>query len=258
MVLVDTHSHIYLNEFDNDREQVIKNAFTNNVSKILFPNIDSSTVAPLLKLAGDYPNNFFPMMGLHPTSVKNDYLEELKNVELWLKKEKFYAIGEIGIDLYWDKTFKIQQIDAFEKQIELAINNDLPIVIHTRSSFELIFDIIGKYKIDKLRGVFHCFTGNNEQAEKIISLGFKLGIGGIVTFKNSGLDKVVQNVDLENILLETDSPYLSPAPKRGKRNESANIIYIAEKIARLHNVTIDKLAEITTQNAKELFNITIL
>ncbi len=257
MILVDTHSHIYLNEFDNDREQVIKNAFSNNVTKILFPNIDSSTVAPLLKLTKEYPNNFFPMMGLHPTSVKNNYLEELKNVELWLEKEKFYAIGEIGIDLYWDKTFENQQIDAFEKQIELAIKHNLPIVIHTRNSFDKIYDIVKNYKNRKLRGVFHCFTGNIEQAKKIISLGFKLGIGGIVTFKNSGLDKVVQNVDLKNIILETDSPYLSPAPKRGKRNESANIIYIAEKIAQLHNVTIDKVAEITTQNAKELFNINI-
>ena len=255
MILVDTHSHIYLNEFDYDREQVIKNAFNNNISKILFPNIDSSTVAPLLKLTKEYPNNFFPMMGLHPTSVKNNYLEELENVELWLKKEKFYAIGEIGIDLYWDKTFKQQQIYAFEKQIELAIKYDLPIVIHTRNSFELIFDIIENYKSSKLRGVFHCFTGNIEKAEKIISLGFKLGIGGIVTFKNSGLDKVVQNIDLKNIILETDSPYLSPVPKRGKRNESANIIYIAEKIVDLHNSTLNKIAEITTKNAEQLFNI---
>ena len=253
MILVDTHSHIYLSEFDNDREQVIKNAFNNNVTKILLPNIDSSSVVPLLKLNKDYPDNFFPMMGLHPTSVKNNYLEELRNVELWLNKEKFYAIGEIGIDLYWDKIFKNQQTDAFEKQIELAIRHDLPIVIHARNSFEMIYDIVKNYKTGKLRGVFHCFTGNIEQAEKIISLDFKLGIGGIVTFKNSGLDKVVQNIDLKNIILETDSPYLSPAPKRGKRNESANIIYIAEKIAQLHNVTINKVAEITSQNAKKLF-----
>ncbi len=257
MILVDTHSHIYLNEFDNDREQVIKNAFNNNVTKILLPNIDSSSVVPLLKLVKDYPYNFFPMIGLHPTSVKSNYLEELENVELWLKKEKFYAIGETGIDLYWDKTFKNQQIDAFEKQIELAIKHDLPVVIHARNSFEMIYDIVKNYKNSKLRGVFHCFTGDIEQAEKIISLGFKLGIGGIVTFKNSGLDNVVQKIDLKNIILETDSPYLSPAPKRGKRNESANIIYIAEKIAQLQNVTINKVAEETTQNAKEIFNIKI-
>lgn len=255
MQLIDTHSHLFLPEFDSDRDQVILNAQQNGVEKVLLPNVDGSTINDLLKLVEKYPDYCYPMIGLHPTSVKEDYKEELKKTENWLEKRNFIAIGEIGIDLYWDKTFKTQQEEAFRYQIELAKKYDLPVVIHARDSFDEIFTIMDEIIDDKLKGVFHAFTGDEIQAKRIIEWGFKIGIGGIVTFKNSGLDKVVHNIDINHIVLETDSPYLAPVPHRGKRNESAYLPNIAQKIAEIKNISIKEVAEITTYNAKQLFKL---
>lgn len=255
MQLIDTHTHLFLPEYNSDRDQVILNAQKNGVEKVLLPNVDRSTIHDLLKLVDEYPDYCFPMMGLHPTSVKENYKEELKQIETWLEKGKFIAIGEIGIDLYWDKTFKIQQEEAFRYQINLAKKYNLPIVIHARESFDEIFHIMNDVIDDNLRGVFHAFTGNEFQAQQITQWGFKIGIGGIVTFKNSGLDKVVHNIDINHIVLETDSPYLAPVPKRGKRNESSYLTYIALKIAEIKNISLNEVAEITTYNAKQLFKL---
>ncbi|NOQ23979.1 MAG: YchF/TatD family DNA exonuclease [Bacteroidales bacterium] len=255
MQFIDTHTHLFLPEFDDDRNKVIVNAKENGVEKILLPNVDGTTTDSLLDLASKYPDFCYPMMGLHPTSVKENFKEELENVEHWLQQRKFYAIGEIGMDLYWDKTYKIQQEKAFRYQIDLAKKYDLPIVIHARESFDEIFEIMDDVIDDKLFGVFHAFTGTDNQAKRIIEWGFKIGIGGIVTFKNSGLNEVVHNIDINHIVLETDSPYLSPVPKRGKRNESANITHIAEKIAEIKNITLREVAEKTTFNANQLFNL---
>jgi TatD DNase family protein len=255
MNLIDTHTHLYLSAFDNDREQVIKSALNDGVRKFLLPNIDNSTILPMLKLTGQFPEACFPMMGLHPTSVKDDYNKELIMVSNWLPKETFCAIGEIGIDLYRDKHFFQEQNRAFRYQIELALEHNLPVVIHSRQSFEVIINVLKEFKDQQLRGVFHSFTGSLEQANKAIELGFKLGIGGIVTFKNSGLDKVVEKISLEHIVLETDSPYLAPAPRRGKRNESAFLLYIANKLAEIFSTDIEKVADITSANTIELFGI---
>ncbi|HAF28283.1 MAG TPA: hydrolase TatD [Bacteroidales bacterium] len=255
MQLIDTHTHLFLPEFDSDRDQVILNAQQNGVEKVLLPNVDGSTINDLLKLVEKYPDYCYPMMGLHPTSVTEDYKEELKKTEIWLEKRKFIAIGEIGIDLYWDKTFKKQQEEAFRYQIDLAKKYDLPVVIHARDSFDEIFTIMDEIIDDKLKGVFHAFTGDEIQAKRIIEWGFKIGIGGIVTFKNSGLDKVVHNIDINHIVLETDSPYLAPVPHRGKRNESAYLLNIAQKIAEIKNISFKEVAEITTYNANQLFKL---
>lgn len=255
MQFIDTHIHLYLPEFDQDRDQTITNAIDNNVQKMFLPNVDSTTIQSLMDLVNQYPGHCYPMIGLHPTSVKENYLEELEWVESWLKKEKFIAIGEIGIDLYWDKTFEKQQEEVFRQQIDLAKKYDLPVVIHARESFDEIFKIMNEVVDEQLAGVFHAFTGNNAQSEQIIDWGFKIGIGGIVTFKNAGLDQVVRNIDINHIVLETDSPYLAPVPKRGKRNQSAYIKYIAEKIALIKNIPVNQVAEITTKNAKQLFKL---
>ncbi|MGM0408568.1 MAG: TatD family hydrolase [Bacteroidota bacterium] len=255
MKLIDTHTHLYLPEFDHDRDQIIANAKDNNVQKLLLPNVDSTTILPLMDLVHRYPENCYPMIGLHPTSVKDDCLKELEQVENWLKKEMFIAVGEIGIDLYWDKTFQKQQEEVFCRQLDLAKKYDLPVVIHARESFDEIFKVIDEVIDQQLTGIFHAFTGNIDQANQIIKWGFKIGIGGIVTFKNAGLDQVVRNIDINHIVLETDSPYLAPVPKRGKRNQSAYIKYIAEKIALIKNISIDQVAEITTSNAEQLFKL---
>jgi TatD DNase family protein len=255
MQLIDTHSHLFLHEFDSDRDQVILNAQQNGVEKVLLPNVDGSTIIDLLRLVEKYPDYCYPMIGLHPTSVTEDYKAELKKIENWLDKRKFIAIGEIGIDLYWDKTFKTQQEEAFRYQTELAKKYDLPVVIHARESFDEIFTIMDEIIDDKLKGVFHAFTGDEIQAKRIIEWGFKIGIGGIVTFKNSGLDKVVHNIDINHIVLETDSPYLAPVPHRGKRNESAYLLNIAQKIAEIKNISFKEVAEITTYNANQLFKL---
>ena len=252
--LTDTHAHIYSEEFDKDRRDVVFNAHKAGVKKILLPNIDSTSIEGMLKLAKKYPHNIFPMMGLHPTSVEDDFEKELNIVEEWLGKEKFYAVGEIGIDLYWDKTFLDEQIIAFEKQIDLALKHDLPIVIHARESFDKIFEILDRKYVPELRGVFHSFTGTIEQAKKITTeYKFYIGINGIITFKNSHLPEVVKDIDVKHILLETDAPYLSPEPKRGKRNESAYMFYTARKVASIYEMDVKTISEITTQNAVDLF-----
>jgi TatD DNase family protein len=255
MQLVDTHTHLYLSEFDPDRDDVILRALDQGIEKFLLPNIDSSSIASMLELATHYPDHCYPMMGLHPTSVKKNYLSELALIRRELENKRFIAIGEVGIDLYRNKTHEQEQIDALSQQANLALTHGLPLVIHSRNSFDLIASILEGFNNPKLTGVFHSFTGNIRQAEKALSLGFKLGIGGIVTFKNSGLDAVVRKIDLSHIILETDSPYLAPIPNRGKRNESAYLVYVAEKIAQLHSTDIDRVAETTTRNAMSLFNM---
>jgi len=253
-MLVDTHTHLYADEFNADRKQIIEQAINRGVKRMYLPNIDSSSIVALFNLEKDFPENCFPMMGLHPCSVNNKYSDELKVVEHWLQKKKFYALGEIGIDLYWDKTFLNQQKDAFKRQIEMAKKYKLPIVIHTRNSFNEVYEIVKVMNNENLKGIFHCFSGTNEDAEKIISLGgFKMGIGGVLTFKNSGLDKVVEQIDMKHLVLETDSPYLAPVPHRGKRNESSYIKLVAEKLAEIKNISIETVAEITTKNALEIF-----
>lgn len=253
MVLTDTHTHLYLEEFSNDRKEMVERALENEVKYMLLPNIDSSSIGGMMDLCKQFPENCFPMMGLHPTSVKENYQEELDLISRWVEKEKFNAIGEIGIDLYWDKTFQKEQELALAYQIELAIKHQLPIVIHMRDSFDEVYAVVKNYESSELKGVFHCFTGTLEQAEKIIDLNFLLGIGGVLTFKNSGLDKVVEKVDMKHLLLETDSPFLTPMPHRGKRNESAYTRFVAEKIAEIKNIPLEEVAKITTSNADQLF-----
>jgi TatD DNase family protein len=254
MILTDTHTHLYTTHFNDDIDLVIKNAIDKGVNRLFLPNVDTASISSMMNLANKYPNNCFPMMGLHPTSVKENYKEELALVEEWLGKKQFCAIGEIGIDLYWDKTLLKEQQEAFRYQINLAKKFNLPFVIHCRDSFDEIFEVLDDLNDEKMKGIFHCFTGNIEQANHIINYGgFKLGIGGVVTFKNSGLDKIVEQIDLNHLVLETDSPYLTPMPHRGKRNESSYLYHIAEKIAAIYNLPIEELAEITTHNSKEIF-----
>lgn len=254
-MLIDTHSHIYSEDYSEDLDQVIERAFQCNVRKIVLPNIDSSSLKSMLDLSTAYPQICFPLIGLHPTSVNEDFQDELQLVDFWLTKRKFYGIGEIGIDLYWDKTFLNEQIIVFRHQLHLAKKYDLPVVIHVRDSFEQVFETLLPELDGKLTGVFHSFSGTTGQAQKVIDIGFKIGVNGIITFKNSGLDAIIREVSAEHLLIETDSPYLTPAPFRGKRNESSYLIYVARKIAELHNTTVDEIARITTENAEKLFGI---
>ena len=257
MQFIDTHSHLYSSQFDEDRTQAINNAISSGVSTILFPNISSEYTKGMLELCDEFPENCFPMMGLHPCDVNEDNIEaELLHVEQELAKGKYIAVGEIGLDLYWDKTkLKIQE-KAFIHQIELAKKNKLPIAIHVRDSFAEAIEIIEKLNDENLRGVFHCFTGSIEDAQRVINLGgFYLGIGGVLTFKNSGLDKTIAEIELQHLILETDAPYLAPTPFRGKRNESKYIINIAEKLAEVQQIDIEEVAKITTLNAKKLFGL---
>lgn len=254
-MLIDTHSHIYLEDFSHDLDDVVQNAYNNNIKKIILPNINSGSVKRLLDLADSYPHLCFPLMGLHPTSVSADYKDELEAVEYWLEKRKFYGIGEIGIDLYWDKTFIKEQTDAFRHQIKLAKSLQLPVVIHLRNSFEEVYKVVKEEQDGNLKGIFHCFSGNEKEAKKVVDLGFLLGIGGVVTFKNSELDQVVTTLDLSNLVLETDAPYLAPVPKRGRRNESSYLVYVAQKVAEIFDIPVEKVAEITTTNAREIFGI---
>ena len=253
MFLIDTHTHLYAEEFDQDRDAVITRCLENGINKLYLPNVDSESIPRMLNLEKAHPEVCIAMMGLHPCSVKENYKEELAIVKEWLDKRHFVAVGEIGIDLYWDKTFINEQVEAFNMQMDWAVEKNIPIVIHCRDAFDEIFEVLSKR--DKLpTGIFHCFSGNLEQANKIIGLGgFKLGIGGVLTFKNSGLDKVVEQIDLKHLVLETDSPYLAPMPHRGKRNESSYTKLVAEKLAAIKNCSIEEIAEITTQNAKEVF-----
>ena len=254
MLLIDTHSHIYLDDFKDDREQVIQHALDHDVRYILLPNIDSETSGKVLQLAHQFPAICFPMMGLHPTSVKENYKEEMHLVESLLKQHGFYAIGETGIDLYWDQRFLPQQIEAFRWQIDLAIEYEIPIVIHCRNSFDEIMKVLLDYTNNMPKGVFHCFPGDLQQAQKEIDLGFYLGIGGVVSYKNSAMQKLVSALPLDQIILETDAPFLTPVPYRGKRNESAYILHIAQTIAQLKNISVKEVATRTTQNALTLFS----
>ena len=254
-MLIDTHSHIYSEDFNSDIDEVIQNAYNNDVKKIILPNIDSGSIKRLVDLSKSYPHICYPLMGIHPTSVAADYKEELHAMEYWLDKHKFYGIGEIGIDLYWDKTFENEQKEVFRYQIKLAKSKNLPIVIHLRNSFNEVYEIVKDEQDGSLNGIFHCFTGDEIEAHKIIDLGFLLGIGGVLTFKNSNLDKVIEKVDLKHLVLETDSPYLAPVPKRGRRNESSYLVYIAKKLAEVYQIPVEEVAEITTINARNLFGI---
>ncbi|MGF7139530.1 TatD family hydrolase [Roseimarinus sediminis] len=255
-MLIDTHSHIYSEEFNGEAAEVIKRADDKGVNKILLPNIDSSSIKMMLDLADRYPERCYPMIGLHPTSVKEDYREELELVEYWLKRRKFYGIGEIGIDLYWEDTFREEQEYVFMKQLGYALAYDLPVSIHTRDSFDLAIGCIEKANEGgRLRGVFHCFTGDVDQAQKAIALGLKIGVGGIVTFKNAGIDQVIAQLSPNDLLLETDAPYLAPVPFRGKRNESAHLVYVLKKVASLFDIGEDEMAAITTRNASLLFGV---
>jgi TatD DNase family protein len=254
MRLIDSHTHLYSKEFQQDFGEVLQRARDAGVVKFFLPSIDSEVVEDMLRLEEMYPGEFFPMIGLHPCSVKENYLQELKIVEQYLSKRKFVAVGEIGLDFYWDTTFKQQQIDAFNFQMELALQHHRPIVIHTRNAMPETIEAVKPFAARGLRGIFHCFGDNSETAKQIIDLGFLLGIGGVVTYKNSNLADSLKYIPLQHMVLETDAPYLSPAPHRGKRNESSYITIIAERLAAIKGVTIEEVAEITSANAEKIFS----
>ena len=255
MTITDTHTHLYSSEFDEDRNEMIQRAIDAGVSRFFIPAIDSDHTQSMYDLEKAFPENIFLMMGLHPTHVKNNYLEELQHVEEELAKRKFVAIGEIGIDLYWDKTHLPQQKDAFRKQIQLAKHHKLPIVIHCREAFDEIFEILEEEKSADLFGIFHCFSGTFEQAFQAISYNMKLGIGGVVTFKNGKIDQFLDQIDLKHLVLETDSPYLAPVPFRGKRNESSYLVNVVDKLATIYNRSREEIATVTTENSKAVFGI---
>ncbi len=255
MIITDTHTHLYSEEFDHDREEMIQRALDAGVSRFFIPAIDSTCTQGMYDLEKKYPENVYLMMGLHPTYVKENYLEELQHVENELAKRKFYAVGEIGIDLYWDKTHLPQQQMAFRKQIQLAKQYQLPIVIHCREAFDAVFEILEEEKSEDLFGIFHCFSGTYEQALQAISYNMKLGIGGVVTFKNGKIDQFLSQIDLKHIVLETDSPYLAPMPFRGKRNESCYLVNIISKLAQIYCLSANEIANRTTENSKAIFGI---
>ena len=252
MYIIDSHTHVYLSEFDDDRDEVFDRAREAGVSEFYLPAIDSSTHAKMIQVEKKYAG-CYAMMGLHPCSVNQDYINEIEIIGGFLKERKFIAIGEIGLDFYWDKTFTDQQYKAFHEQIEIALEQDLPICIHSRNAIDECIQVVEQYKA--LKGVFHCFSGNPEQAEKIIATGFLLGIGGVISFKNAGLDKVIEKTGARHIILETDAPYLAPVPYRGKRNEPAYTRLILEKTAAVCQMDPEILAELTTRNAKNLFKL---
>ena len=255
MIITDTHTHLYSEAFEDDRSDMINRAIKQGVTRFFIPAIDSNYTQAMLQLEKDFPNNVFLMTGLHPTHVKENYKEELFHVEDMLAKRKFYAVGEIGIDLYWDTTTLEIQKEAFKHQIQLAKKYKLPIVIHCRDAFDEIFEVLETEKSNDLFGIFHCFTGTLEQAHQAISYNLKLGIGGVATFKNGKIDQFLNEIDLKHIVLETDAPYLAPAPYRGKRNESVYIIKVLEKLAHIYNVSLEEMANITTQNSKNVFGV---
>lgn len=256
--MIDTHTHLYSEEFDNDRTEVIEKALSEGIEQLLLPNIDLTSVTGMNQLVEKYPGKCFAMMGLHPCSVDEKYKTVLDQMykELTSNKSNYIAVGEIGMDLYWDQTFEKEQKEAFKIQTDWAKSLHLPIAIHVRNAWDELFELLDEVNNQHLKGVFHCFTGNQEQAEKALSYGgFKLGLGGVLTFKNSGLDKVIENIDMEHLILETDAPYLAPTPYRGKRNESAYVIKVAEKLADIKSISLKEVDQITTKNAKRLFNI---
>jgi len=255
MQLTDTHTHLYVEQFDEDRSEVINSALAAGVTRFFIPAIDSSYHQAMFELEKNFSDHVYLMMGLHPTSVKENYREELAIVRSWLDKRRFYAIGETGIDLYWDKSYLQQQQEAFKTQLQWCKELDLPVVIHCRESFDEIFEVLEEEKSSDLRGIFHCFTGTLEQAHKALSYNMKLGIGGVLTFKNGKIDQFLDQIPIEHIVLETDAPYLAPTPFRGKRNESAYLVNILDKLVDIYNFTPAELATITTQNSKDVFRI---
>lgn len=255
MLITDTHTHLYSEAFDGDRTAVVERAMQLGVKRFFVPAIDSTYTNAMLELENSYPDNVFLMMGLHPTHVKENYEEELQHVEEMLASRKFYAVGEIGIDLYWDKTFLKEQQLAFKRQIQLAKKYSYPIVIHCRDGFNEIFEILEEEKGEGLYGIFHCFTGTLEQARKAISYNMKLGIGGVLTFKNGKIDTFLSELDIKHMVLETDSPYLAPTPYRGKRNESSYLVEVLNKMSALYGLDKEEVAAITTANSKEVFGV---
>ena len=262
MILTDTHTHLYYETDAGKLNQLMEKCLGNSVSRLFLPNVNVLTVPLVYNLANLYPHNCFQMLGLHPCDVKpeaddkvSSYKDELQLIRKAMDQNKFYAIGEIGIDLYWDKTTLAIQQEAFLMQIKWAKEFDLPVVIHCREAFDEIFEILQQEKDEKLRGIFHCFTGNLQQAHQIINLGFYLGIGGVLTYKNSGLNKVIAEIELKSLVLETDSPYLTPVPYRGKPNESSYLIYVAQKLADLKQVSIEEVARVTTENSMRVFGV---
>jgi TatD DNase family protein len=253
MKFIDTHTHLYDEQLMPDNDEMIQRAIDAGVQRMYMPNCDAATIDGMMKIAARWPDHCIPMMGLHPCYVKENYKEELTIVKEWLPKRRFSAIGEIGLDYYWDMTYKDQQLEAFEMQIDWALQYDLPIVIHSRESTQPCIDVVRQKQNGRLKGIFHCFSGTEEEARQIIDLGLYLGIGGVVTFKKANLAEVVKNVPLKHIVLETDAPYLAPVPYRGKRNESSYIPLIAAKISELKNIDISELARITTENAEKVF-----
>lgn len=251
--MIDTHSHLYQPAFDEDREEMIERARISGVNRVYLPAIDSESHQRLVDLAAAYPDYCIPMMGLHPCSVDAGFEKELELVEQWLAKMPFAAIGEIGLDFYHSTEFRAEQYDAFEQQISIALRKELPIVIHSRSSMDECIKVIQENGGGKICGIFHCFGGDARQARKVIEMGFYLGIGGVVTYKNAGLATIVQDIPLEHLVLETDAPYLTPAPHRGKRNESAYVVHVADKIAELKGITRQEVEAVTTANAKKIF-----
>ena len=255
MIFTDTHTHLYSDAFKDDRKETINRAISNGVTRFFIPAIDTTYSEAMYDLEQQFPENIFLMMGLHPTDVKENYKEELAFVAQELERRTFYAVGEIGIDLYWDKTTLEIQKEAFQYQIQLAKKYQLPINIHCRDAFEEVFEILELEKGPELRGIFHCFTGTEAQANQAISYNLKLGIGGVVTFKNGKIDQFLNKISIENIVLETDSPYLAPVPYRGKRNESAYVVEVAKKLAELYGISLEEVAKITTANSKAVFGI---
>jgi len=256
MIFIDTHAHLYASEFDEDRSEMIARARTLGVEQFLLPNIDEKSIAGMHQLAKDFPNQCFAMMGVHPSSVVAEWEQQVEHIKSYFDPSIHIAIGEIGIDLYWDKSLQKEQTLAFEQQLLWAKEVGLPIVIHARNSFDEIFEVVDQHNDAELTGVFHCFTGDLNQAQKIIDYGgFKLGIGGVATFKNGGLDKVLPHIDLEHLILETDSPYLAPVPHRGKRNESSYIPLVAERLTEFYDVPLSTIAAVTTASAQELFKL---
>ena len=255
MIITDTHTHLYSEQFDEDRNEMIQRAIDAGVSRFFIPAIDSEYTQKMLDLEAQFPENIFLMMGLHPTHVKENVEEELALVKEWIDKRKFYAIGEIGMDLYWDSTFLKEQQHAFKTQIQWAKERKMPINIHCRNAFDEVFEVLESEKGDDLFGIFHCFTGDLEQAKKALSYNMKLGIGGVVTFKNGKIDQFLNEIPISEIVLETDAPYLAPTPYRGKRNESSYLPNVVEKLAEIYHLSIEEIAAITTENSKNIFKI---
>jgi TatD DNase family protein len=255
MQLIDTHTHLYLPEFDDDRDTVVENAVSSGVGKLLMPNINNKSVDLMIAAEKGYPGVCYSMIGLHPTSVKDDYRKQMEEIETVMDKHRFIAIGEIGIDLYWDKTYIKEQIEVFRHQLNIALARNMAVAIHSREAFAEIFSVLEEFGGKGLKGVFHAFTGDLQTARRATEMGYMLGIGGVVTFKNSGLAAVIKEIGPEHLVLETDSPYLAPVPHRGKRNESSYICIINRKLAEIFDCGVEEIAEITTSNAKDLFKI---